>query len=182
MFFSLSGKNATFEQRRLTVISGISGFTLIWGRGGGVPKCCPTAHSAALKAHSHPLEMCRLKSSSLIMSVSWEDKALWLRSSNPLLFFYSIFSTCVSQGFTSRLLFFTFRSMLYFLCPAVYSAFIDHLLIKGRCLKSSDISNTQLLCLDCKRQKCHHVLFHPFPSTLCQLIFDVLRLPRLWYW
>lgn len=68
MFFSLSGKNATFEQRRLTVISGISGFTLIWGR--GVPKCCPTAHSAALKAHSHPLEMCRLKSSSLIMSVS----------------------------------------------------------------------------------------------------------------
>lgn len=41
VFFSLSGKNATFEQRRLTVISGISGFTLIWGRGGAkvLPDC-----------------------------------------------------------------------------------------------------------------------------------------------
>lgn len=68
-------------------------------------------------------------------------------------FSMGFFSICVSEAL----------SHLFFYCPKCIILFMSFYLpscITGKCLKSSDISN--MLCLGYKRQKCHHVLFHPF--------------------
>lgn len=167
------------------IISGISGFILVWIK--GMPKCWltfPAERSAEMKTslrcgNCAPLvwaPYCTLLK--LLSKGNWEtsvirlqndcqhqsmDEAFWLLCSRTLLFPYSDCSLPVSWGLDTRkdiLHAVPVQCILLYLSSCTNVSFFYHQLFKGTCLKSSEILLSQLLCLDYEWQKCHCVLFH----------------------
>lgn len=89
----------------------------------------------------------------------------FVESTVVVVFFTMFFLFVYHEGKESFFFFYKhFLSKVYYTlyisrCTIVFF-FYQHVLI-GKCLKSCDILYMQLLCLDYKRQKCHHVLCQP---------------------
>lgn len=118
VFFSLSGKNATFEQRRLTVISGISGFTLIWGRGGAkvLPDCTfsrtestfTSAGDVSIKI-IQPHHVCELRGQS---SLAPQFKSI-------IVFLQHFFYMCITRVYQSSSFFYFPKYVILFMSSCI---------------------------------------------------------------